>query len=174
MVKAILVPSTNADDYPQATIFSTINKKSDAYIETLREPSTTSETSVDSNQGNATTVKILKTSLRQLAQVDQFRKFNNHTEHWLDCFKTIVKIEVTHVLDFLSAMFEKGHAYSTINSVKCAKAIIYIPPYESLNKHPLIDKYTTGIFNLRPPKPKLGFVWDVDILFRCFEQQGIN
>ena len=28
------------------------------------------------------------------------------------------KIEVTHVIDFLSAMFEKGHACSTINSAK--------------------------------------------------------
>ena len=32
----------------------------------------------------------------------------------------------------------------------------------------------TGIFNLRPPKPKLSFVWDEDILFRYFEQQGDN
>ena len=43
-----------------------------------------------------------------------------------------------------------------------------------MNKHPLIDKYMTGIFNLRPPKPKLSFVWDVDILFRYFEQQVDN
>ena len=47
-------------------------------------------------------------------------------------------------------------------------------PYNSLNKHPLINKYMTGVFNLRPPKPKLSFVWDVDILFRCFERQGDN
>ena len=47
-------------------------------------------------------------------------------------------------------------------------------PYESLNKHPLINKYMTGISNLRRPKPKLIFVWDVDILFRYFEQQGDN
>ena len=86
-------------------------------------------------------------------------KYNNYIKHWLDYSKTIGKIEVTHVLDFLSAMFEKGHAYSTINSAKCAIAtIIHIPPYESLNKHPLINKYMTGIFNLRPPKPKLSFV----------------
>ena len=79
------------------------------------------------------------------------------------------------MLDFLSAMFEKGHAYSTINSAKCAIAtIIHISPYESLNKHPLINKYLTGIFNLRPPMPKLSFVWDVDILFRYFQQQGDN
>ena len=65
------------------------------------------------------------------------------------------KIEVTHMLDFLGAVFEKEHAYSTINSAKYAiAAIIHIPPYDSLNKHPLINKYMTGIFNLRPPKSK--------------------
>ena len=72
-------------------------------------------------------------------------------------------------------MFDKGHAYSTINSAKCAIAtIVYIAPYNSLNKHPLINKYMTGVFNLRPPKSKLSFVWDVDILLRYFEQQGDN
>ena len=50
------------------------------------------------------------------------------------------KIEAAHVLDFLSAMFEKGHAYSTINRTKYAIAtIMHVPPYDSLNKHPLID-----------------------------------
>ena len=72
-------------------------------------------------------------------------------------------------------MFEKGRAYSTINSAKCAiGTILHIPPYDSLNKHPLISKYMTSIFNLRPPKPKLSFVWVVDVLLRYFEQQGDN
>ena len=85
------------------------------------------------------------------------------------------KIEVTHALDFLSAMFEKGHPYSTINRANCAIAtIMHIPPYDSLNKHPLINKYMTGVFNLRPPKPKLSFVRDVDTLIRYLEQQGDN
>ena len=134
-------------------------------------PSTTSETSANGNQGKATTIKILKASLRQSTHW----KYNDYIKHWLDYSKTISKIEVTHVLNFLSAMFEKGHAYSTINSANCAIAtIIHIPPYKSLNKHPLINKYMTGIFNLRPPKPKQSFVWDIDILFRYFEQQGDN
>ena len=40
------------------------------------------------------------------------------------------------MLDFLSAMFEKGHAYSATNSECAVAAIIHIPPYESLNKYP--------------------------------------
>ena len=50
----------------------------------------------------------------------------------------------------------------------------HIPPSNSLNKHPLINTYMTGIFNLRPPKSKLSLVWDVDILFRYFEHLGDN
>ena len=72
-------------------------------------------------------------------------------------------------------MFDKRHAYSTINSPKCAIAtIVHIPPNNSLNKHPLTIKHKITVFNLRPPKPKLSFAWDVDILFRHFKQQGDN
>ena len=72
--------------------------------------------------------------------------------------KYIGHIEASHILDFLSRMFDKGHAYSTINSAKCAIAtIVYIPPYNLLNKHLLINKYMLGVFNLRPPKSKLSF-----------------
>ena len=28
----------------------------------------------------------------------------------------------------------------------------------------------SGVFNLKPSRPKLNFVWDVDILIRYFEQ----
>ena len=77
LVNSILVPSTNADDHPRATIFSTITKKSDSYTQTLREPSTKSKASVNGNQGNATTVKILKSSLRQSTHC----KYNNYIKH---------------------------------------------------------------------------------------------
>ena len=72
-------------------------------------------------------------------------------------------------------MFDKGHAYSTINSAKCAiTTIVHISPYNSLNKLLLINKYLTGIFNLRQPKPKISSQWNVGILFKYFEQQGDN
>ena len=77
LVNSILAPSTNADDHPRATMFSTITKKSDADTQTLRERSTTSKTSVNGNQGNATTIKILKASLRQSTHC----KYNNYIKH---------------------------------------------------------------------------------------------
>ena len=122
MVNSILVPSANADDQPRTTVFPTISKKSDSYTQTLQEPSTTSKTSVNGIQGNATTIKILEVSLRQSTHC----KDNNYIKHWLDYSKNMGKTEVTHALDFLSAVFEKGHAYSTINSTKCAIATLFI------------------------------------------------
>ena len=79
-------------------------------------------------------------------------------------------IEVTQILHLLSAMFDKCCAYSASNSAKCAITIIVnISPYSSINKHPL---NLPGLFYLKPPKPKLSFVWDVDIVIRYFKQQG--
>jgi len=31
-----------------------------------------------------------------------------------------------------------------------------------------------GVFNLRPPKAKCGFIWDVRILFKYFEELPDN
>ena len=162
MVNPILVPAVATDDQPGPSVFSTFIKKFDIATQTLCEPPPMQKTPVNSNQGNNTTEKILEASFRWSPN----SKYNNYIKQWTSYSINIGHIEVSHVLDFLSGMFDKGHAYSTINSAKCAIAtIVHIPPYNSLNKHPLINKYITGVFNLRRPKPKLSFVWNVDILF---------
>ena len=53
--------------------------------------------------------------------------------------KDIGSVEVHHVLDFLSAMFDTGVA--TINSAKLVVAITFhIPTNPSINEHPLVIK----------------------------------
>ena len=171
LVNPILVPTVATDDQPGPTAFSVVTKKFDIATQTLCEPPTIQKIPVNSNQGNNTTENFLEASLR----LSTHCKYNNYIKQWTSYSKNIGCIEVSHVLDFLSQIFVKGHAYSTINSTKCAIAtIVCRPPYNALNKHPLINKYMTGVFNLRPPKPKLSFVWDIDILFKYFEQQGDN
>ena len=72
-------------------------------------------------------------------------------------------------------MFEKGVSYSGINSAKCALShIVNIPPCKVLSDHPLIAQYCKGLYNLRPPQPKLSFVWDVRIIFDYFTTQNYN
>ena len=157
MVNQIEVSALATDDQSRRSVFSVATKKFDIATQTLCEPPAMQKAPVNSNQDNNTTQKNLEASLRLSGQC----KYNNYIKQWTSYSKNIGHIEVSHVLDF------KGRAYSTINSAKSAIATIaHILPYSSLNKDPLINKYMTGVFNLRLPKPKSSFVWDVDILFR--------
>ena len=52
--------------------------------------------------------------------------------------------------------------------------MVQTPPYSKLSDHPLINKFCKGVFNLRPPQPKLTIVWDVAIVFNYFEKKGEN
>ena len=62
-----------------------------------------------------------------------------------------------------------------MNCAKCAVAtILHIPTYPYINKQLLVLKCITTIFNLRPLKPKLNNVWDVDISFSYHNRLGDN
>ena len=160
MVNPILVPTVATDDQRGAVVFSGVTKKFDIATKILCEPPAIQKTPVNSYQGNNTTEKMLEASLI----ICTHYKYNNYIKQLTSSSKNIGHIGESHVLDFLSRMFDKGHAYSTTNNGKCTIAtIVHISSYSSLNKHPLINKYMTGVFNLRPSKSKLSFLWDVDI-----------
>ena len=46
--------------------------------------------------------------------------------------------------------------------------------YQQIPQHPSVLKYFKASFNLRPPLPKLSFVWDVQIMFEYFRNLGDN
>ena len=72
------------------------------------KPFTTSKTAVNDNKVNDATAKILETSWRKSTHF----KYNNYTKQWLCYSRTMGKIGVTHVLDFLSGIFDKKHSSS--------------------------------------------------------------
>ena len=81
---------------------------------------------------------------------------------------------ITNVLDFLSSLHDQGLS-SAINSAKSAIShIILIPLYTKLSDHPLMSQYGKGVFNLRFPRPKLQFAWDIKIVFSYLEEKGLN
>jgi len=72
-------------------------------------------------------------------------------------------------MEFLSTLYDKCLSISLIKSAKNATAqYVCIPPYKHLSEHPLMNKYLKGLFNLRPPKPKFRFIWDVKTVFDFF------
>ena len=121
-----------------------------------------------------TTNSILVASLRESTR----KKYNPYQQKWhIYCQENNINPVTPNitVLDFLSNLYDQGLSYSAINSAKSALShIILIPPYTKLSDHPLISQYGKGVFNLRPPRPKLQFLWDVKIVFSYLEEKGSN
>ena len=46
--------------------------------------------------------------------------------------------------------------------------------YQHISQHPSVIKYFKGSFTLKPPLPKISFVWDVQIMFEYFRSLGDN
>ena len=107
MVNPILAPAVATDYQPGPIVYSPFTSKFDIATQTLREPPAIQKTPVNSNQGNNTTEKFLEASLR----LSTHCKYNNYIKQWTSYSKNVGRIEVSHVLDFLSGLFDKGHAY---------------------------------------------------------------
>ena len=103
----------------------------------------------------------MKTSLQESIH----NKYVGYIRQWTVYAKDIGKTKFHQVLDFLRIIFDKGAVYSTMDNEKCKVAIIlHILANPIKNKHPMVMKYLTGIFNLRLAKPKLGNAQAIKIL----------
>ena len=69
---------------------------------------------------------------------------------------------VKDIIEYLSFLFNYGNKYRTINLHRSAISAFheYIDGLP-VEKHPQICPLVSGVFNLRPPKPRYMFVWDV-------------
>ena len=136
-------------------------KKPEADTRSIKTTPTASE--VRTTNYKDTTNYIITASLRKSTR----KTYGNYIKQWHDFIGNRSGVDINLILDVLSTLFEKGSAYSVINSAKCAIAtVVTIPQFSSIIDHPLMKRYMTGVHNLRPPKPKLDFIWDVSIVFR--------
>ena len=124
---------------------------------------------------NVNTNSILVASLRESTR----KKYNPYQQKWhIYCQENNINPatpNMTNVLDFLSNLYDQGLSYSAIYSAKSALShIILMPPYAKLSDHPLMSQYWKDVYNLRPPRPKLQFVWDIKITFSYLEEKGLN
>ena len=123
-----------------------------------------------SHQLSESSKNILEASIRPSTR----QKYKTYLNRWDNyCIKNKIddtEITATNVVNFLSELFDTNVSYSVI---KCAKSAlsqkISLPPYVNVGDHPTIRKFMTGVFNLRPPRQKVSFVWDVKQLFDYFK-----
>ena len=69
---------------------------------------------------------------------------------------------MNEVVQFLTELYESGYSYETINSARSAlSALCELQDGYSVGTHPTICRFMSGVFNLRPTKPKYRETWDV-------------
>ena len=116
---------------------------------------------------------IIAASLRDSTK----KKYEGYIKRWKRfCSENDVKhASVSDVINFLTMLFESNNSYSAIKTAKAAVSqTVCLPPFSSIGDHPLIIKFMKGVFNLRPPKTKSGFIWDVSKLFNFFKSKADN
>ena len=124
---------------------------------------------------NVNTNSILVASLRESIR----KKYNPYQQKWhIYCQENNINLatpNITNVLDFLSNLYDQGLSYSAIYSTKSALShIILMPLYVKLSDHPLMSQDWKDVYNLRPPRPKPQFLWDIKIIFSYLEEKGLN
>ena len=80
---------------------------------------------------------------------------------------------------YLTHLFHLGHPYRTIALHRSAISAYHNPMVVGsalvpVGRHPRISQLLSGIHNLRPPKPKYSFTWDVEVVLNLFRSWPLN
>ena len=68
-------------------------------------------------------------------------------------------------IEFLAKISESGVGYSSVGTARSAlSSVLIMENGISFGKHPLVQRFMKGIFNLRPTLPRQFAVWDPDIV----------
>lgn len=68
-------------------------------------------------------------------------------------------------------MFEAGYSYESVNSARSAlSSLCGTQDGHSVGSHPLVVRFMTGLFNLRPSKPRYFQFWDTSKVL-CYLRQ---
>jgi len=115
------------------------------------------------------TARILEASLRVSTRTKYKYAWNGFTKHCIESNVHYNNASIDFILDYFSKLYNEGKSFSVVNNAKLAIShYLRFPPYRYLSEHPKVNKYFIGLHNLRPPIPKMTFVWDVSIVFRYF------
>ena len=90
-----------------------------------------------------------------------------------------VSCNLNFVLEFLTDLYYQTYQYRTINVYTSTISASYLPIDGSpIGSHPLISDFMKGIFELRPPQPRLFTTWSVKTVLKYLKSvsppEGLN
>ena len=154
--------------------YHTISKEFATTPGSTKSSPTTPKASSTSTLNRLTTQDIINASLRK----STCQKYLYYQERWKEyCAEKNIVYDsptVEQFLSFFTELFNQGVSHSVLISAKSAVAHVLKMKYQHISQHPSVIKYFKGSFNLRPPLPKISFVWDVQIMFEYFRSLGDN
>ena len=74
------------------------------------------------------------------------------------------------VLDYLLFLYESGLGYSSINTARSALSSEIFCDGVPAGSHPLVIRFMTGIFKLRPSLPKYTTTWDPQVVLKMLSK----
>ena len=154
--------------------YHTISKEFATTPGSTKSSPTTPKASSTSTLNRLTTQDIINASLRK----STCQKYLYYQERWKEyCTEKNIVYDsptVEQFLSFFTELFNQGVSHSVLISAKSAVAHVLKMKYKHISQHPSVIKYFKGSFNMRPPLPKIYFVWDVQIMFEYFRSLGNN
>ena len=86
---------------------------------------------------------------------------------------------LTQVLNYLGHMFDSGYEYRSIGVHRSAISAYHIPLTNSglqmtVGRHPQVSSLMSGVQNLRPPRPKYAFTWDIEVVLNLFRSWPLD
>ena len=96
---------------------------------------------------------------------------------WKECGSLTCAIE--DVLNYLGHMYKRGYEYKTINVHRSALSAYHDPMRSAgllltVGKHPQVSSLMSGVQNLRPPRPKYAFTWDIEAVLCLFRSWPLD
>ena len=119
--------------------------------------------------------RILNNSWRPSTRV----KYNACLSNWHDyCLQACITPShptIEHVITYFTQHFDAGKSYRTIRGyISAINSIASVDGYPDICQHPLMHRFTRGLYNTRPPLPCCSKIWDVTLVFTYIQQLGDN
>lgn len=93
------------------------------------------------------------------------------SEKKVDPFQAPVEL----VVDYLTDLYQKQYAYSTINGARSAISALHAPiDGTPVGQHGLVKRLMAGVFNERTPMPRYTDTWEVKVVLDYIRGLGAN
>lgn len=89
--------------------------------------------------------------------------------------KDPLRNDLIPILSHLSALFESGKSYNTIN-ISRSMLSSTLSPIEGflVGSHPMVIRLLRGCYNLNPPRTKYNSTWDPEVIFNYLKRLAEN